>query len=277
MMSVAATLFEHRDFQGQSFTSDPGSQYLYHWNTWGGHNDFFSSMRALGTGGRGHAFAFEHIDFSGRFAALNVPATGSESYWSYFGDAFNDQVSSSLVVSRYPDSRESQVALRQHVAPQFTALLDQRLQGRPIARNVDPRIYATFFPEWGHDFVYLTIDQDLRTSTLRLNLLSWPGYAVNVKYYIRFFVGDDRRLHATCEYSRVWVEAGPLSKEISDAVAPGLHGAKTDVSEAFEDAVASLPGRAHADVYLLPGGPPDMNQFGYFAQFDDDVTLVVVD
>ncbi|HEY1145063.1 MAG TPA: hypothetical protein VGE84_01860 [Allosphingosinicella sp.] len=80
-MSVTATLWEHKNFGGQSFKSNSGG-FRYYWNTWGGHNDMFSSMRAWSSGHRGNAYAFEHIDFSGRFAALNVGGAFSSSWWS---------------------------------------------------------------------------------------------------------------------------------------------------------------------------------------------------
>jgi hypothetical protein len=291
-MPVTATLWEHINFQGHSFTSDSGT-FRYFWNTWGGFNDRFSSMRAWTRGHRGNVYAFEHIDFSGRFAALNVGGGFSSAWWSYFGRDFNDQVSSSLIVARAPQEDETEVALRGNVTGQFTSLFDARTRGRPVSRNGDPRVYVTFFPSYDRDRVFLTINQGL-TVQVRIPVkvkikmpdpfrdidieeaVRWSDYAANVRYDIQFFVTQDGVLHARTAWSHVWVEAGPFSQNVHDDLAPSLHAAKPDLTSAFESALAQFSRFRFADVYLLPGSAPDMNQFGSFGRYDDDVTLVAV-
>jgi hypothetical protein len=104
-MSVTSVLWEHKDFGGVSSTSDSGT-FRYFWNKYGSaRNDTFSSMRAWAAGHRGNVYAFEHINFDGAFAALNVGGGFSSAWWSYFGDDFNDKVSSSLIVARASKSR----------------------------------------------------------------------------------------------------------------------------------------------------------------------------
>src|SRR5690242_15553872 len=155
-MSVMATLWEHRDFGGFSKTSNSGN-FRYFWNRWAATNDVFSSMRAWSLCHRGNAYAFEHINFDGRFAALNVGGAFTSSWWSYFGDSFNDKVSSSLIVAREPQANEIEVALRQQVASRFIALFDAQTAGTKLSRRGDPRVYGNFFP--GHDIskVFATI------------------------------------------------------------------------------------------------------------------------
>jgi hypothetical protein len=291
-MSVTATLWEHKNFGGQSFTSNSGG-YRYYWNTWGGHNDMFSSMRAWSSGHRGNAYAFEHIDFSGRFAALNVGGAFSSSWWSYFGSAFNDKVSSSLIVAREPQSRETEVALRAVVAPQFASLFDAKVAGKPVSRNGDPRIYGTFFPSYDNQRVFATINQNLTVQVriplkitipnpfgddieIDLGTFRWSDYDANVRYDIAFYIGGDGVLHGFAAWSHVWVEAGPFSQRVHDDLAPELHAAKADITSAIESALALFSRRRFADAYLLPGPRPDMTQFGFFANYDDDVVLVVV-
>lgn len=144
-MAVVATLWENRDFQGFSRTSNSGN-FRYFWNRWGATNDVFSSMRAWSMGSRGNAYAFEDINFDGRFAALNVGGAFSSAWWSYFGDAFNDRVSSSLIVAREPQAVETEVPLRQPVASQFASMFDAQTAGTQLSRDGDPRLYGTFFP-----------------------------------------------------------------------------------------------------------------------------------
>lgn len=290
-MSVIATLWEHKDFGGQSFTSNSGG-FRYFWNRWGAHNDFFSSMRAWASGHRGNAYAFEHIDFTGRFAALNVGGAFSSCWWSYFGSSFNDKVSSSLIVRREIASRETEVALGSIVAAQFASLFDAKTAGKPISRNGEPRVYGTFFPGYDPNRVFATIDQNLTVQVrvpvkftipnpfgddivIDLGQFRWFDYDANVRYDIVFFVTNGQ-LHGRAAWSHVWVEGGPFSQRVHDGIAPDLHGAKTDITSAIENALALFRRRRFADAYLLPGPTPDMNQFGFFANFDDDVVLVAV-
>jgi hypothetical protein len=288
-MSVATTLWEHKNFEGQSFTSDSGA-FRYFWNTWGGHNDMFSSMRTWTNGHRGNAYAFEHINFAGRFAALNVGGAFTSSWWSYFGGAFNDKVSSSLIVAREPQQVETEVALRSLIVSQFSSLFDARVADKPVSRDGDPRVYATFFPSYDSGKVFATIDQNLKVQVripikiempdpfgdIDLGSFRWSDYAANVRYDILFFVSSDGVLHGNAWWSHVWVEAGPFSQKVHDELAPSLHGAKGDLTSAFESAMALVARRKFSAVYLLPGPVPDMSQAGFFAQYDDDVTLVAV-
>lgn len=291
-MSVITTLWEHKDFQGQSFSSNSGN-WRYFWNTWGGANDFFSSMRSWSNGNRGNAYAFEHIDFSGRFAALNVGGAFSSSWWSYFGDDFNDQVSSSLIVAREPRERETEMALGGVVIPQFASLLDTKVAGKPVSRDGDPRVYATYFPSYDKDRVFATIDQKLTVQVripikftipnpfgddieIDLGQFRWSDYEARVRYDVVFFIGGDGVVHGAAAWSHVWVEAGPFSQRVFDELAPQLHGAKPDLTSAIEGALALLGRRRFRDAYLLPGPVPDMNLAGFKARYDDDVTLVLV-
>ncbi|WP_345581508.1 hypothetical protein [Nonomuraea rosea] len=260
------TLWVDRDFQGISKTS-VSENFRYYWNRWGATNDVFSSMRAWGQGHRGTAYAFEHINFDGRFAALNVN-NGASSWWSYFGSAFNDVVSSSLIVAREPN--DIVVPLRQQVAPTFASIFDAQTAGTQLSRVGDPRVYGTFFP--GHDAsrVFITIDQNLN-----VEISNWPDYSANVKYDVEFYLSGGK-LHGYARWSRVWVESGLFSSRVHDRIAPRLHGAKGDITSAIESQLAVFSTRNFSSVYLLPGPQPDMNQFGFFARYDDDVCLAVV-
>jgi len=290
-MSVITTLWEHKNFGGQSFTSNSAG-WRYFWNKWGAHNDFFSSMRAWSVGHRGNAYAFEHIDFSGRFAALNVGGAFTSSWWSYFGDAFNDKVSSSLIVAREPVNREIELQLGALVIPQFASLFDAKVAGKPVSRDGDPRVYATFFPDYDRDRVFATIDQRLKVQVriplkvtipnsfgddieIDLGQVRWSDYEARVRYDVGFFV-DDGVLHGAAIWSHVWVEAGPFSQRVHDELAPELHGAKPSLTSAIEGALALFGGRRFADAYLLPGPAPNMNDAGFFANYDEDITLVLV-
>lgn len=265
-MSVVCTLWVDRDFQGLSKTSNSGN-FRYFWNRWGATNDVFSSMRAWGQGNRGNAYAFEHINFDGRFAALNVN-DGASSWWSYFGGAFNDVVSSSLIIAREPN--EIVVPLGQQVASSFVSMFDAQTAGTRLSRVGGPRVYGTFFPGYDPSRLFMTIDQNLTVS-----IPSWPDYSANVKYDVEFFLSGTK-LHGFARWSHVWVEAGIFSQSVFDRIAPGLHGGKAGLTSAIESQLALFSSRDFSDAYLLPGPQPDMNQFGFFAKHDDDVCLVVV-
>jgi hypothetical protein len=267
-MAVVATLWVDRDFRGLSRTSTSGG-FRYYWNKWGAHNDTFSSMRAWGSGNRGTAYAFENINFDGTFAALNV-ADGGSSRWSYFGDAFNDKVSSSLIVARNPQSNEIEVPLRQNVLPQFTSVFDAETAGTKLHRSGGPRLYGTFFPSYDTAKVLLTIDQNL---TVEID--NWPDYDANVKYDVAFFLSGGH-LHGYAAWSHVWVESGILSGTVHDRIAPRLHAAKTTLTSSVESQLRLFSSFTFTDVYLLPGPAPNMSQFGFFARYDDDVILVLV-
>lgn len=294
-MSVTATLWEHANFGGQSLTADSG-HFRYAWAKYGSaQNDFFSSARAWAAGNRGNVYFFEHINFMGRFAALNVGGAFSSSWWWYFGDGFNDRVSSTLTVARNAAEKETAVPLRGVVTSQFNSLFDARTAGKPVSRDGDSRMYATYFPDYDQDRAFATMDQNLTVQVriplktkiwnpfgddweIDLGQVRWSDYKAKVRYDILFSVADDGTLQGAAWWSYVWVESGLFSKKVSDELAPDLHAAKKDITSAIQGQLALLNGRRKfVDAYLLPGGNPDMNTFGTKGSFDDDVTLVVVD
>jgi hypothetical protein len=295
-MSVTAVLWEHRDFGGASSTSDSGT-FRYYWNKYGSaQNDIFSSMRAWSAGNRGNVYAFENINFDGAFAALSVGGAFSSAWWYYFGDDFNDKVSSLLIVARSPKSVETEVPLRSNVTSQFATIFDTKTQGKPVSRNGDPRMYATYFPYYDPNKAFATIDQALTVQVriplkqrikiwnpfgddwiieIDLGQFRWSDYAASVRYDIEFFVSDGQ-LHGRVSWVTVWVEAGPFSKRVHDDLQPQLVEAARDVTSAIESALALFARSRFVDAYLLPGPPPDMDLAGFKAHYDDDVTLVVV-
>lgn len=293
-MSVTSVFWEHINFEGASSTSDSGP-YRYFWNKYGSNkNDTFSAMRAWTAGHRGNVYAFEHINFDGDFAALNVGGRFSSAWWAYLGDDFNDKVSSSLIIARAPKSAETEVPLRAGVTSKFATIFDNKTQGKPVSRSGDPRMYATYFPSYDPDKAFATIDQSLTVQVriplkftiwnpfgddieIDLGQLRWSDYKAQVRYDILFFVSQDGKLHGRAWWSHVWVESGPFSQKVYDELAPQLHDAKGDLTSAIEDALVPFARSKFSDAYLLPGSPPDMEQAGFKGRYDDDVTLVVVD
>lgn len=296
-MSVTTTLWEHKDFGGFSATADTGTS-RYRWVKYGSaQNDEFSSMRAWAHGNRGNAYAFEHTDFRGRYMSVNVGGAFSSSWWSYFGGAFNDVVSSLLVIAREPADRESEVALGAVVRGQFASMFDAKTAGKPVSRDGEPRLYGTFFPSWDPNGIFVTIDQDL-TVQVRIPLkkkikiwnpfgddlvievdlgeVRWVDYRARVTYDVAFYVDAGGTLHGYARRSWVWVEGGIVSQQVLDELAPQLHAAKPDLTAAVEGALQAFRRLRFRDVYLLPGGRPDMARAGEQGRYDDDVTLVAV-
>lgn len=295
-MSVTSTLWEHSNFAGASSTSDSGS-FRYFWNKYGAaQNDIFSSMRAWAAGNRGNVYAFEHINFDGAFASLNVGGKYSSAWWSYFGGDFNDKVSSSLIIARAAKSAETEVALRNNVTSQFATLFDSKTQGKPLSRNGDPRMFATFFPSYDPGKVFASVEQALTVQVriplktqveiwnpfgdnwiieIDLGQVRWSDYAASVRYDISFFV-QEGRLHGRVSWVTVWVESGAFSKRVYDELQPAMMSAAGDFTSAIESALALFAQSKFSDAYLLPGAPPNMDLAGEKGRYDDDVTLVVV-
>jgi hypothetical protein len=230
-------------------------------------------------GHRGNAYAFEHSNFDGRFAALNVVSAGGSSWWSYIGDALNDKVSSSLIVARAPQAAETEVALRQQVASRFASLFDAETAGTQLSRSGDPRVYGTFFPDDDPTRIFATINQDLN-----VEINNWPDYDANVRYDIEFYLSSVGHLRGYARWSRVWVESGIFHDKVLGEIAPRLHAAKSKITSAIQAQLAAFSTSVFSAVYLLPGPVPDMslntdggpNQFGFVANYDDDLILVVV-
>jgi len=267
-MSIVATLWENANFDGFALTSNTGWG-RYYWYKYGAHNDFFSSMRAWANdGSRGNAYAFDNIDFTGRFAALNVGGRYSSAWWSYFGDDFNDVVSSSLVVRREPQNKEIEVALRSLVTAQFTSLFDQKAAGTPISRTADPKVYMNYHPSFAPNNYFATIHQDLNVS-----IPYWPDYSASVEYHVQFNISNGS-VQGWVAWVSVWVESGLISGTVFNNIQPPLFNAYSDITAAISSAMA-LFSDSNADVYLLPGARPDMNQAGFKGNYDDDVILFV--
>jgi hypothetical protein len=295
-MSVLSMLWQHVDFSGFLTTADSGS-YRYYWNKYGaGLNDEFSSMRAWANGNRGNVYAFEHMNFDGRFASLNVGGKFSSSWWSYLGNDFNDVVSSSLIIARAPKERETEVALRANVTGQFTTIFDQQTAGKPVSRSGNPRMYATFFPSYDPDKVFATIEQELTVKVripiktrikfwnpfgddyiveIDLGQMRWSDYKAWVQYDIAFYLVNETLLGAAA-WSRVKVESGLFSQNVLDELKEPLHLAKGAMTVSIDGALRLFRQSRFSDVYLLPGSPPNMDLAGQKGSYDDDVTLVLV-
>jgi len=295
-MAVLSTLLDHSNFGGFSSTAN-SANFRYYWSKYGSaQNDKFSSMRAWGFGNRGNVYAFEHIDFNGRFASLNVGGKYSSTWWSYFGNDFNDVVSSSLIIARSPQKSESEVALKANVTSQFATIFDEKTQGEPVSRSGAPRMYATYFPSYDPTRAFATIEQELTVKVripvktrikiwnpfgddwyveIDLGEVRWSDYRAWVRYDINFFVTNGV-LHGAAWWSHVTVESGIFSQKVHDELAPQLHGAKPDLTASIEAALRLFATSRFSDAYLLPGSPPDMDLAGQKGRYDDDVTLVVV-
>lgn len=288
-MSVSCVFFEHINFGGRTSSSDSGN-FRYFWNRYGSaNNDLFSSMTALANGNRGNIYAFEHINFDGRFAALNVGGKFSKCWWSYFGDDFNDKVSSSLLVARNAPDVEREIALAGLVAGQFGSIFDAKTQGKPVSRNGDTQVFGTFFPDFDRNNVFATIHQDLNVQVriplkiempdpfadIDLGTFRWSDYRAFVRYHVRFFVVNGK-LRAHTDWVTIWVESGPFSKKVHDELKPELMAAASDLDKAMGDALDIFAGGTFKDAYLLPGFTPDMNLAGFKGQYNDGVTLVAV-
>lgn len=295
-MSVTATLWQHINFGGFSSTSDTAN-YRYYWNKYGsGQNDQFSSLRAWDNGNRGHIYAFENINFDGRFASLNVGGKYSSAWWSYVGDDFNDVISSTLLIARNGADQETEVALGANVKGKFTSIFDDKTMGKPVSRDGDPQIFATYFPSYDPTKAFASIKQALNVQvriplktrikiwnpfgddyyiTIDLGEVRWVDYMASIQYDIYFHV-DNGVLHGESAWATVWVESGLVHQQVYDDLAPPLIDAAQDLTNAIEAALALFSNRRFSDAYLIPGNRPDLDLAGQKGSYDDDVVLVVV-
>lgn len=276
-MSVMAMLCEHADFDGFPFVADSGSS-RYFANKYDGFwNDRFSSIRLWEFGHRGHIYAFETIDFTGRFASLNVGDGFSSSWWSYLGDDFNDVVSSSILVAREPADRETVIPLRAQIVPQAAAIFDRATEGGPVTRLGEPRIYGTFFPSFARTRIFATIELLMMVKLdITIGLLDLPTlpHWASVLYHIEFSVPNGQ-LQARAWRGRTRV-IGALASDVLRQLLPPLDDAAADLNSALTSALGLFARDRYSAAYLLPGSPPAAGQFAQMGSYDDDVTLVVV-
>lgn len=269
-MAVFSEFYRHINFgtPAETFSLDNG--WRYQWIVFGGTlGDEISSLRATGFGGmNGNVFAFTERNFLGGYAALNM-GDGGTSWWSYVGDGLNDDVESAIIVNRNRDG-EIVIDLKDQIAPEFVARLDERLSGTQVSRRGDPRVFTLFWP--GHDpgKIFVSIEQDLNVA-----LDWWPDYDAQVRYDIEVQLDGAGRVDAFVAWVYVWVEGGVFSGDIYDRLQPQLMAGASTLTEALRARLAQLGAFTFRDLYLLPGPPPS-GSFGDIRNAKDGSTLVLV-
>lgn len=285
-MSVFVTLWEHANFGGFPWSLDSGG-YRYRGFKFGkAENDKFSSMRAWDAGNRGNVFAFEHRDFNGRFAALNVGGGYSSAWWSYFGSAFNDAVSSVLVVSRAKKDQEIEFTIKEQVTAIFTNLfnayvveigdwLSEREDPPQVDSRGGPTVYPNFFPSHDKKNVFVRLEHQVRvTPDSFFGYQAYNSYDATVRFDLSF-KSEGGKVRAEVGWYWVDVEAGQYSKLIADDLAKGFGPMCADLAASVESALRLSSYIKTVDAYLLPGRPPDMSTVGNFGVSDNDITLVI--
>lgn len=269
-MAVFAEFYKHINFGVPVETFNLSNEWRYRWIRFGSTlRNEISSLRANAYAGtNGNVYAFTQRNFLGNYASLNM-ANGWTSWWSYVGDARNDDIESAIMVNRNA-SGELVISLREQIAPEFIEQLDARLRGTQVSRRGDPRIYTLFWP--GHDpgSIFVSIEQDLNVA-----LDWWPDYDAQVRYDIRLYLTADGRLDGYVAWVYVWVEGGIFSGDIFNSLRPQLVAGAAVLTEALRAKLAVFGSFRFRDLYLLPGPPPSAS-FGDLRNAKDGSTLVLI-
>jgi hypothetical protein len=286
-MSVLVTFWEHINFVGFQVSWDSKNYRYYSVNYGTAHNDEFSSMRAWDAGNRGNVYAFEHANYRGRYACLNVGGGYSSAWYYNFGSAFNDVVSSSIIVAREPKLRETEIALKGSLKSQFERVFGyyiDYIDGVYSDREDHPRIermgnaviFPNFFPHYNSKSVFVRIEHNLRvTPSSFFGYLAANSYVCTVKFDVQFSV-QTNKIHADVSWFWVEVESGQFSQMIANDLVDYFGPMVQSLGAAVTNSLQMYSNIEAVDAYLLPGGPPDMDQAAAMGNFDDDITLVIV-
>ena len=276
-MTVVTEYFEHSNFGGasESFTTFTGSR--WHWIKFGGLlNNKVSSLRSNAISGRAvNVYGFQHNNFTGDFASLNVPS-GWTCWWSYVGSQMNDDIESALMIRR--DAREIVQPLRALIIPDFQAEFDKEAAGSEASRNGDPRIYGVFFPSYDPLAMLVGIEQNLN-----IELDCWWDYDARVQFDLEFrLVGN--QIDGFCKWFWVWVEGGIFSGRIFSELEPRMRAACGTLTAKIREGLAllnlgaALAGYRFGAIYVLPGAEPGFppgGPFGRVGNSHEDCCLVV--
>jgi hypothetical protein len=192
---------------------------------------------------------------------------GGTSWWSYVGDALNDRIESAILVNR--DKDEFVVGLKDHIARDFAAGMDEQLAGTQVSRNGEPRVYTTFWPGHDPDKTFVSIEQNLNVA-----LDWWPDYDAQVRYDIYLYLDDAGTVRGHVAWVHVWVEGGVFSGDIFDSLQPKLVNGAATVTTKIQAKLALFASFRFFSLYLLPGPPPS-GDFGDIHDAKEDSTLVV--
>jgi hypothetical protein len=267
-MAIHTDFYMDINFGGDidSFALD--NNWRYWWVVFGSKfRDNISSFRSTAYGGTdGNAYAFTQDHFLGTFLELNMQE-GWTSWWSYVGDALNDQIESAILVNR--NKNELVTGLKDQIAGDFASGMDAQLAGTQVSRKGDPRIYTTFWPGYDPDKTFVSIEQDLNVA-----LDWWPDYDAQVRYDIYLYLDGAGTVQGYVAWVYVWVEGGIFSGDIFDSLQPKLVDGAATLTSRIQEKLAIFSSFHFSSLYLLPGPSPSGN-FGDIHDAKEDSTLVL--
>lgn len=275
-MTVVTEFFEHINFGGRVNRITTPTDWRWQWVTFGGNwNDIVSSIRTNVVSGRpANVYAFQHIDFAGRFASLNVPS-GWTCQFGALGN-FNDQVSSALIIRR--DPREIVLQLRSLIIPDFIADFDRTAAGTAVSRKGDPSIQAIYNPAHDRGAMLVRIHQNMNVA-----LECWSDYDAAVSFDLAITLGG-QPIDGFCKWVSTWVESGPFSSQVFDRLHPRMMQAGRDFTSKLRQKLGPInetirrQGIQLYDVYILPGNqpafPPPNGNIGRYGDAGENCCVV---
>lgn len=268
-MAVHAEFYKHKDFGGSVETFDLNNSYRYWWIKFGSNlGNEVSSFRANAFYGfDGNVYALTKKNFLGDYLSLNMDENWT-AWWSWVGSDLNDDVESALLINRNKDELEIEVA--DLIMDDFKSGMDDALEGKPVKRKGDPKIYSLFWP--GHDpsRKFVSIEQDLR-----VELDWWSDYDAKVRYDVYLYLNSSGNIRGYVAWTYCWVEGGVFSGRIFDDLHPQLVAGASTLNTKIQEKLSLLSFFTYRGLYLLPGSQPS-SSFGDIGNAKDNSTLVLV-
>jgi hypothetical protein len=265
-MTINAEFYKHPNL-GAPVENFFNSGWRYLWVKFGSTlRNEISSLRATAFDNSGHVFGFMNSDFTGGVRSLNMRA-GWISWWNSIGGD-NDDIESAFLVNRGSSEwvQSAKALLFDTVKNQFA----EAVKGSQARTKGDPQIYATFWPGYDSTKKFLSVHQDL---TIELDW--WPDYDASVTYDIYLYLDAGGHLRGYVAWVSDWVEGGIFSGDIYDELHPQLMAGASTFNDELNKQLALLESFTFRSLYYLPGGVPDMDQFGQAFGQKDDATIVL--
>lgn len=272
-MPVQAEFFQDPNFGGRFETfSAPNSRYVWVW--FGSDlSNRISSLRATAYGGNnGSVYAFDRRTFLGSYAALHA-RDGYTSWWNTLNRSTDNKFESAVLINH--SSVELPLSAREVVGQAFKEAFDEAAPNRDwyrVKRDREPKIFAHFLPKHAPGRIFLSLQQHLK-----IEIDWWPDYKAMFRYDVELYINSRGKLRAAVRYFYIDVEGGVLSSEIKGEMRTAISQARRQVNRKMSRLLRPLNfKRTYKDVYLVPGPPPNMNNFGELDNATDDATIVLV-
>jgi hypothetical protein len=271
---ATARLFEHNNFGGRSLLlANPGQRYFlapFEFLNVFSFNDIVSSvqLRVFSRGVPSMCLLFEHPRFEGRVKGLAYDADRDVSSLP----DFNDITSSVLLMDHDPDPNRSIFPLRRQAGDRLNGAIDSQLSSiSDASRSGDVLLkFVIDLSEVslsGVDLMLIEIPVRIHTP--------WPfsDYDAKIRYWLRFFLDSDHKVHAFVAAWGYWIDGGILTGSIEGRLRPQVQNNIGTVETQVNNMLTELDFHRWTDIYLMPGAASVASD--YDSNVDDDCSLVL--